>query len=404
MHIAFIAPFGMQPKATTSARMLPLAQALARRGHHVRIVIPPWDDPSAPHRLQRRYLPSPTREGSVETVTLPVTQRAHSGLTLTAGLLKWALRSKGEPQSIQNPDVVHVFKPIGYSGMAAFALQALGVPWVLDMDDWEGPGGWVGVNPYSPAQKALITLTEAMLPRMAGAVTVASRTLEARAWDFGLPRRCVLYMPNGVWEDKYRSWTVGAGYGPPSRQDGPTILLYTRFAEFPYQWSLDILKLVLQEHPTAKLLVVGEGFFGEGEKLQADAVRMGLGDRVTFTGRVAEENLPAYLSMGDVAIYPVEDNLITRAKSPVKVLEPMLMGLPIVAHRVGQAAEFIGEAGVLVEPGNLHEMAGAVSSLLSDPERRKRMGEKARQRVWTRFNWERLCSQAEAAYKLALLS
>jgi glycosyltransferase involved in cell wall biosynthesis len=333
--------------------------------------------------------------------------------------LKWALYSpigaKVEALSIQNskfkiqnPDVVHVFKPIGYSGMAAFALQALGVPWVLDMDDWEGPGGWVGVNPYSPAQKALITLTEAMLPRMAGAVTVASRTLEARTWDFGLPRRRVRYMPNGVSEEKYRVWTTGAESVGARRavplQGSPTILLYTRFAEFPYQWPLDVLKLVLQEHPTAKLLVVGEGFFGEGEKLQADAERMGLGESVTVVGRVAEEDLPAYLSMGDVAIYPVEDNLITRAKSPVKVLEPMLMGLPIVAHRVGQAAEFIGDAGVPVEPGNLHEMANAVSTLLKDPERRKHLGEKARGRVWTQFNWERLCLQAEAAYKLALLS
>src|SRR5690349_1457394 len=47
MRIAMLAPFGLQPKATVSARMVPLAQALARRGHMVRVIIPPWDDPSA---------------------------------------------------------------------------------------------------------------------------------------------------------------------------------------------------------------------------------------------------------------------------------------------------------------------------------------------------------------------
>jgi len=302
--------------------------------------------------------------------------------------------------------VVHVFKPIGYSGLAAFMLQALRVPWVLDMDDWEGPGGWTNVNPYSPTQKALITLTEAILPRMAGAVTAASRTLQARAWDFGLPRRRVFYMPNGVWEEKYGGGSVGArsvaAHATPLPGDGPTILLYTRFAEFPYRWPLYVLRHVLREHPTARLLVVGEGFFGEEERLRAEAVRLGLQDNIIVTGRVAEEDVPSYLSMGDVALYPIEDNLITRAKSPVKVLEPMLMGLPIVAHRVGQATEFIGDTGILVEPGNLRDMAGAVSALLSDSARRKQLGQRAQERVWTKFNWERLCLKAEQAYGVAL--
>jgi len=303
--------------------------------------------------------------------------------------------------------VVHVFKPLGYSAVAAFALQALRVPWVLDLDDWEGPGGWTDVNPYSPAQKVAATLTEALLPRMARTVTVASRTLEARAWDFGLPRRSVLYMPNGVSRDKYGAWldhpSRGGDVAPPIPQhSGPTILLYTRFAEFPYRWPLHILRRVLTEHPSARLLVVGEGFSEEEKRLDEDAKRIGLGDRVIVTGRVAEEDIPSFLAMGDVALYPVEDNLLTRAKSPVKVLEPMLMGLPIVAHRVGQAAEFIGDAGVLVPPGDLQGMADAVTVLLNSPEKRKQLGEKGKARVWTRFNWERLCLQAERAYGVAL--
>ncbi len=403
MRVAFIAPFGMQPKATVSARMLPLAQALARRGHWVRIVVPPWDDPMAPSVVQWRFLPAPGGQGGVEIITLPLPKHAPNSIALTLGLLKWALRAPaiGATSQFRNPHVVHVFKPIGYSALTAFMLQALGVPWVLDMDDWEGAGGWTGVNRYSPSQRALITLTEAILPRMARAVTVASRALEARSWDFGLQRRRVLYMPNGVSEEKYHGWNAGTRGAMLPHGDAPTILLYTRFAEFPYHWPLLVLQRVLRQHPTARLLVVGEGFFGEGDRLQRDAARMGIADRLVVTGRVAEDRVPEYLAMGDVALYPMEDNLITRAKSPVKVLEPMLMGLPIVAHRVGQAAEFIGDAGILVEPGNLPLMADVVSVLLSDAERRKYLGERARKRVWERFNWETLCKEAERAYAVA---
>jgi glycosyltransferase involved in cell wall biosynthesis len=128
---------------------------------------------------------------------------------------------------------------------------------------------------------------------------------------------------------------------------------------------------------------------------------MGLGDRVTITGWVLEEELPSYLRLGDIAIYPMADNLINRAKSPAKLLELMVMGLPIVAHRVGETSEFLGDTDVLVEESNLKGMGEAVSALLSDPARRQELGEKARERVWSRFNWDHLSEVAEQAYAAA---
>ncbi|HEX9990612.1 MAG TPA: glycosyltransferase family 4 protein [Chloroflexia bacterium] len=402
MKVAFIAPFGLQPKATASARMLPLAHALARRGHSVRIIVPPWDDPSA--RAGTRSIAP-----NVQVVTLPLPKRVPSSIAFTYGLVRSALSPfagarddahlpDNKQPNLSRPDVVHVFKPIGYSGLAGLALHGLGVPWMLDVDDWEGPGGWADVNRYSPAQKLAATFLEALLPRLAGAVTAASRTLESRAWGFGLPRRRVFYLPNGVSADKYAAWLHPAPAAPLRIDGAPTLLLYTRFAEFPYTWPLDILKHVLEEHPTAKLLVVGSGFFEEEAKLQAEAAQYGLQDHLTITGRVPEVDLPAYLSQGDVALYPMSDNLINRAKSPVKLLEPMVMGLPIVAHRVGQVTEFLGDTGVLVQPGDVRGMAVAASTLLSNPDKRKQLGESARKRVWAEFNWEKLSGVAEVAY------
>jgi glycosyltransferase involved in cell wall biosynthesis len=147
---------------------------------------------------------------------------------------------------------------------------------------------------------------------------------------------------------------------------------------------------------------VGNGFFNEEDSVSVEAEARGLSSRVTVTGRAAEADLPAYLSLGDVAIYPMEDNLINRAKSPVKVLEPMLMGLPIVAHSVGEAAEFLRGAAVLVEPGDLRGMARAVSDLLSNPGRRAQLGEAARSRVRLEYTWERQSLVAEEAYRKAL--
>src|SRR5438105_4606679 len=102
MRIAFIAPFGLQPKGTVSARMLPLAHALAQRGHQVRIIIPPWDDLSAQaNRGNRTSGPISTIQGGdtpgtgVHIVTLPLPRIALYGLALTYGLLKEALWPSG---------------------------------------------------------------------------------------------------------------------------------------------------------------------------------------------------------------------------------------------------------------------------------------------------------------------
>lgn len=427
MRIALLAPFGLQPKGTVQARILPLAHALAQRGHQVRVVIPPWDDPDATTaRLDRVELAkeaSGSVPAGVHIVTLPLPRRVPDSAALTYGLIKEALNPSArrfvEVKAVDDEqkeakralttfqaEVVHVFKPVGYTGLAGFALSALRVPWVLDVDDWEGRGGWADVNPYTSAQRWSIAVMEALLPRMARAVTAASRTLEARAWDMGLARGRVAYLPNGVWREKYGTWATSAqdtGLRETLGLAGrPTVLLYTRFDVFPLEWPLDVLRQVVNEQPDAALLVVGEGLRGEESAFLAQAERAGLREHIVMGGYVQGDMLPAYLSLGDVCIYPMQDTLLNRAKSPMKVLEPMVMGLPAVAHRVGQAAEFVGNGGVLVPPGDLPCMASAVSTLLRDPARRALLGQEAQARVWERFNWERLSAVAEAAYERAL--
>jgi glycosyltransferase involved in cell wall biosynthesis len=100
----------------------------------------------------------------------------------------------------QRPDVVHLFKPKGYAGLAALALHHLrpALPLVVDTDDWEGPGGWNDLLPYPSAAKRLFAWQERDLLRRADAITVASRALETLVWSMGIAPERVFYLPNGV--------------------------------------------------------------------------------------------------------------------------------------------------------------------------------------------------------------
>ncbi len=188
LRITMLAPFGIRPKGTLSARMLPLAQALARRGHCVSIIAPPVQNPQDAGRrdiydgVPVTHTPLPTWPGPAG-----VAQQVQS-------LLRAALAER--------PDVLHLFKPKGYSGLAALLARLVrpNLPLVVDTDDWEGWGGWNDLLPYPLPAKMLFAWQERDLPRRAAAVTVASRTLQAQVWGFGVPPERVFYVPNGSCE------------------------------------------------------------------------------------------------------------------------------------------------------------------------------------------------------------
>jgi glycosyltransferase involved in cell wall biosynthesis len=92
-----------------------------------------------------------------------------------------------------------------------------------------------------------------------------------------------------------------------------------------------------------------------------------------------------------------------REGTPVAVLEAGAAGLPVVATRHEGIADVVvdGETGLLVEEGDVDGMGDALVELLTDPERARRIGRAARERVELLFSLEstteRLCSILEQA-------
>ncbi len=88
-----------------------------------------------------------------------------------------------------------------------------------------------------------------------------------------------------------------------------------------------------------------------------------------------------------MAIYPFDDTLLNRTKCPVKLLELLAAGVPVVGDAVGQIAEVVveGETGHLVRPGDEVAFVEAVLDLLADPTRLARMRLAARADVASRY-------------------
>ncbi len=108
MNIVMIGPFAFKPKSTVSARALLIGQALVKRGHRVTILLPPYDNLDESGRTW-------TQEGvSLENMILP-RDDTWRRITVPVRMARRAVALR--------PDVVHVFKPIGYSGLAGIYLR-----------------------------------------------------------------------------------------------------------------------------------------------------------------------------------------------------------------------------------------------------------------------------------------
>ena len=126
--------------------------------------------------------------------------------------------------------------------------------------------------------------------------------------------------------------------------------------------------------PEATLTVVGRGLGGEERELA------GL-PGIEVRGWVEPAELPELFARMAVAIVPWADTPSNRARHSAKVLELMAAGLPIVAYAVGELPATLGDAGVLVPPGDADAFAAAVAALMADADRAARLGAAAAARV-----------------------
>lgn len=380
LHIAMLAPFGIRPKGTLSARMLPLAQALVRQHHTVHIIAPPVHNPQDAGRRDVyanvivHHTPCPTLPGLAGVIQQVLL------------LIRWSLTPR--------PNLIHLFKPKGYSGLAALLMRLMppDLPLVVDTDDWEGWGGWNDLLPYPYSAKMVFAWQERDLPRRADAVTVASRTLEAQVRDFGVPPDRIFYVPNGIVPETLHIRTAQA-------LQARTILLYTRFWEFQVEELVAALVAIVQQRPDARLLVVGRGERQEEQMLLRLAHRAGVETAIDYRGWVEPADLPALFAIADIALVPQDDTLINRARCSAKLLEMIAAGIPIVAANVGQVQEYIsdGQSGLLVPPGNPAALARAALALLADAPLRQRLSLKAQQSLKA-FSWDSLAHTVEHVY------
>ena len=150
---------------------------------------------------------------------------------------------------------------------------------------------------------------------------------------------------------------------------------------------LTALPAIIARAPEVRVLLVGGG--PEERALKTLARRLGVHDRVTFTGRVPHEDVQRYYGIVDVLAYPRHRMRLTELVTPLKPLEAMAQGRLVVASDVGGHRELIsdGETGILFAAGDPDALAGTIVRLLDDRGRWPALQAQARAFVERERTW-----------------
>lgn len=332
-----------------------LAVALVRRGHAVEMVTPA-DQGAAGRAAQGgvtvtrfRYAPA-AWETLAHRGTMAAALRSPRGLLALGSLVAAQARALRASARAARPDVVHAHWWIPGGISAWLAHGRLGAPYVVTL---HGTDAEI-LRRSGPAR----TVARRVL-RGAAAVTAVSTYVASRAAEVaGLDPADVLVQPMPLDTDRFTR---------PSRGGGGIVTVGRLTAQKRVDLILDALAALARRGRARDLTVVGDG--PERGALEARAARLGVADRVRFTGYVEPAQVPEALGDADVCAFTAVGEGFGLAAA-----EALALGIPVVALDSGGGVTDIVPrtgAGRVMPAGDAEALAGALDELARAPDARR---------------------------------
>ena len=370
MRIVQVTPFFHPHAGGVESHVRSLAREFAREGHDVTVVT-------------SRYQSSLPRDERMEGYRVLRTR--------TLGLAFNTPFDVGTARVLRglDADVVHLhYPPPLTSFFATRLLQHRNIPVCLTYHCdlyLSGIGGRILAGLY---QRVFLPPTLRRVDRIVVHTRSYGRTSEM------LRGRELAVIPSVVDLDWFRPGYDGSALRGDLRLEGKRILAFTGRL-VPHK-GVDVIIQALTELPDdVVLLVVGAGpRFGS---LVGLARRLGVGERVRFCGSVSDDDLPRYLALAEIFVFPSQSRL---EGFGLAVAEAMAVGLPFVIADMPGVREVIepGQEGLLAEPLLATDLAEKIKTLLDDPALARRMGAAGRRRAEARYGLPTVAHQLLSLY------
>jgi len=359
-----------------------LVGAFRRAGHEIEIV--------APTLRVESPRPGAQRHGSVEP-------RDESGPPRASALREAAELAYNLVESARLRAAARRFQPDAlYSRHALFttspgsAAAALALPLVIEVN---APLALERARHGGLSFEALARRLETRALNRADRVVAVTKALADRLAEQGVAREKLEVHWNGLEPEALARRPDGAAV---RRRLGVDQNLVLGFVGFVRDWNrLERAFPFLAKEPRAVLLLVGEG--PDRPRLEREASRAGVADRVRFLGTVARSEVIDHVAAFDVALLPETPEYA----SPLKLLDYLAAGRALLAPDRRNLREVIsdGENGLLFDPERPSAFDEKLAALAASSERRERLGAAARATIdRLGLTWDRNAARVVALF------
>jgi glycosyltransferase involved in cell wall biosynthesis len=220
-------------------------------------------------------------------------------------------------------------------------------------------------------------------------ITVSKTASKDISRDFNISPDRFRIIPNGISTDLF--------YPIPEIPREKNRLIVTNSADMPLKGLYYLLRAVAKIAQTrpVKLTVVGTPKKnGYSQRL---IQQLGIGNRITFTGRIAHEQFVREYARATVAVVP---SVYEGFGLPVG--EAMACAVPVISTTGGALPEVVGDAGILVPPADHRALAKAILKILDQPQLAQKLGQAGYRRVQRHFTWKKAAEKTVAVYREAI--
>lgn len=310
-----------------------------------------------------------------------------------------------EVAEIEKPDIIHAHSPILNAYPALYVGRKLRIPVVYEIRAfWEDAAVDHGTFAEGSLRYKLIREAETWACKMARHTFVLCQGIREDLHDRGIPYEKLTAIRNGVDLASLVPGPPDATFLQSWNLENKRVIGF--IGSFYRYEGLDLLveafAKLAPRYPDLVLLLLG------GEERESDlreqVQRLGLGDRVLLPGRIPHNRVPGVYSMMEALVYPRRSMRLTELVTPLKPLEAMAMGRPVIASNIGGHRELLrdGETGLLFPPGDAASLAQTIGRLLEDKPLRDKLADQGRDSVFQEHSWEKTTSAYTAIYERAL--
>ena len=188
----------------------------------------------------------------------------------------------------------------------------------------------------------------------------------------------------------------------------PTLLYFGTLADWQgLEVVIRALPKILEQHPI-RLLIVGRGRSRQRKLLSKQIRKLGVEGSVIVQPAVPHHEIPALIAEADICIAPLglNDRNVTQGACPIKLLEYMAAGRPLLASNMPIVRELVREDvdALLFSANDPDDLARQTLALLKDVELSKRLAESASARVLTKFTWHESQKKLLKVYESLLVA